>query len=71
MRLVTFNVAYLPDSGNIVRPVPCIINVAYVSLILPLDDDVAGAKTSITVDGHVIHVPEDIDQVVKMLVTTS
>lgn len=71
MRLVNFKVAYLPDSDNIMKAVPCAINVEYVSLVLQLEDDVAGARTSILVNGVFVHVPEDYDQVVKMLSNTA
>jgi len=70
MRLVTFNVAYLPDSASITTATTCTINMERIGLILPLKGDISGANTSITIDGREIHVPETHEEVVAMLSST-
>ena len=67
MRLVTFKVAYLPDSASITTATTCTINMERIGLILPLKGDISGANTSITIDGREIHVPETHEEVVAML----
>ena len=67
MRFLTFDTAYLPDSANAAHAFPCTVNIDRISLILPLEENVNGAKTGITVDGREVHVPQTPENVVRML----
>ena len=71
MRFITFDKAYLPDSPNITKAVACTVNVDHVSMVLPLEDDISGARSALTVDGSVIHVDQSPDEVMRLLNSAS
>lgn len=67
MHFITFQEAYLPDSDNITRAVKCIVNIDQISLILPLEGDISGARAILTVAGRQIHVVESLEEIIGLL----
>lgn len=67
MPFISFGEAYLPNSNNMTQSIKCTINVDHISMVVPLNGDVAGARSALTVAGHEVHVRETQEEVEQML----